>query len=296
MPTSANHLLLEHKTDLVRSYIRNLNNASESGNVTAALLWLGQLNTLVTMNGTDFTSKLRKQRDTDVDIQPLTIDTVKFIFYSCWKENNEEDQMVTYESHHSALYTAAINGHYKLVEYYLSLYLVYALKITFSNIHISQSFRTWFFGGSANIGNYLLSYFNASDYDQCVLQSNEPKVLEVMMKKKIDIPFAMKVVDQGRMTCFPYRELILPRMSLIYANVKDLTEKGKVLNKDLDCDDEDNSILSLTDKCCGMGIDTRNCVNVGIRDQKWSFVSINHHEIEDNMVAIEIILQKAKLK
>ncbi len=212
MTTSTNPLLLEHKTDLVRSYIRNLNNVSDSGNITAALLWLGQLNTIVTMSGTDINSNLSKQRDTNVDIQPITIDTVKFIFYSCWKENNEDDQMVTYDSRHSALYTAAINGHHKLVEYYLSLYLLYSLKITFSNLHTSQSFRTWFFGGSANIGDHLPSYFNASDYDQCVLQSNEQKILEVMMKNSIDIAFAMKVVDQGRVTCVPYRQLILPNV------------------------------------------------------------------------------------
>lgn len=78
-------------------------------------------------------------------------------------------------------------------------------------------------------------------------------------------------------------------MSSILANVKeDLSEKrkGKVLNKDLDHDDEDNSILwLLTDKCCGIGIYTN-----------WSFISINHHEIEDDMIAIEIVLQKAKLR
>lgn len=231
--------------------------------MTSGLLWLGQMNSIRHDKRLQLGQSKGSHHGYSKDkIRPLDKKTIKYLFY----QNDQQN---------SALYHAAFNGHYELVEYYLCLYLIFSIKISSETIHKNQSFRSWFqefnsstkkktkktkkterkeFNAAAVIGNRgsknnerskSSPIFSLSDYDQCIVQANDDRVLNVMVKKNIDIAYAMKVIDRASFSCVPYAALIQPRMKKIYMDVKRIIEKErkKRIRKHKMVNDTDNSAI-----------------------------------------------------
>jgi hypothetical protein len=221
----------------LRSHLDNLINASKQGNVTSALLWLGQINGL---------SAKEDGSTIGTGIQPLTLNSVRYIFRpNMSKSDDNTTNNLNEVKQHSPLYYAALNGHYNLVEYYLSLYLIYAAKITFNTMHTSQSFRSWFIQvNSSNskkkkkayhkkkkkdeeMSSSSSSFFGLADYDECAIQSKNRQTKNVLIGKKINIAYAMSIVEKASFSCVPYEALIKPRLKTIYVKMKTVTEKKR---------------------------------------------------------------------
>ncbi len=314
-------------TMTLASYIDSLISASKQGNMTSALLWLGQINALGVTATTGNNAKDTTSKDV---LKPLNLLSVEYIFRP--QPNSRKDSK-------SALFHAALNGHYHLVEYYLSLYLVYAISITMDSIKTKQSFRRWFIQLNCSGGRKKSykkkhkenkkskSFFGVADYDQCVISSTEEDVMNVMVKKKVDISYAMKVVDQASFSCVPYSSLIEPRMEQIYHEVKNVTEKKKkkmMMGKRLNCDDiyydeigpytiedglhgynnsvEDSDIF--TDDDFDKNDKSNDCADSKsfcslvekeytiIENPDWcSVLSIQYVDIEDDILAVEVELR-----
>lgn len=304
------------------SYLNSLINASKQGNMTSSLLWLGQINALEVAEATttprnDIDNAINKN-DAQPQPLPLNLLSVEYIFRP--HPNNRD-------SSKSALFHAALNGHYHLVEYYLSLYLVYAIRITRNSINTKQPFRTWFmqfnnccasdkrkkpYKTEQKESEKPASFFSLADYDQCVIQSSEGNVRNVMIKKMIDLSYAMKVVDKASFSCVPYTTLIQPRMKQIYVEVKDITQKkGEISNYD---DEIDSFSIGNNN---GEAINyfsshdiKKNDIHDAYSDSKSicplvekdytivrnprSVLSIQYVDIEDDILAVEVKLQDRK--
>lgn len=242
-----NHDEKLHRIDLCYD---NLINSAVQGNITSSLLWIGQINSILHQRQ-DLPSSIGgsfNQANSECEIYPLDMKAIKYVFY----QNHQR---------RSALHYAACNGHHDLVEYFLSLYLIFAMKISFDSIHKSQSFRSWFLDVNRFPTNKKKKHrrcdnsfekqgdqktslvFSLQDYDQCMMQSNNQKVVNIMVEKKIDVAHAMRIVDQASFSCLPYIALIQPRMKKIYLDVKRVIEKKRrrnILKPVLVYDDEND--------------------------------------------------------
>lgn len=100
-------------------------------------------------------------------------------------------------------------------------------------MHTSQSFHSWFLQLNASIkmGKNALSqpFFTLADYDKILQSSDQSMFNVIMMKKKIDITYAMKVFDQASLgsSCVLYTNLIQPRINKICMDIKCVNDKKK---------------------------------------------------------------------
>ncbi len=296
--------------------------ASIQGNMTSGLLWLGQINALC--HEEEEQEEAITHHRSNNEIYPLELRSIKYLFY-------QNDQK------RSPLYHAAHNGHHHLVEYYLSLYLIFSTKITFHSIHKNKTFRSWLFevshsnykendknsnnshvdhdfdatkqksitrdGTKCDLTSYTSS-FSPSDYDQCAIQSNDHNVQNVMIHKKVDVAYAMKVIDQASFSCVPYNALIQPRMKQIYFDVKSVLKKKRMHRERLNnheevtynvncCGDKDN----LDDSTSSFSHSGEDFVLVENREE---LDKANEHQVkmidleEENMLIVEVVRTKKK--
>ena len=253
----------------------NLIHAAAQGNVTSSLLWLGQINVILHQRQ-DFPSSIgsSNQGNGECKIYPLDMKAIKYAF--CQNDQRR-----------SAFHHAACNGHHNLVEYFLSLYLIFAIKISFDSIHNSQSFRSWFLDLNTSLKNtkekhkrydkILLKQkdekkasfvFSLKDYDQCMMQSKNQKVVNVMVKKNIDVAHAMRIVEQASFSCVPYIALIQPRMKKIYLDVKRVIEKKKRRNilKPVLVYDDENDVRELNYQDDDLSYDDSDAISLDRND------------------------------
>lgn len=315
MPSKHEELELPDSSQL-KSFLGNLIIASKQGNITSALLWLGQINSLNHIRP----GSVGGVKDDDiVGVQPLTLHSIQYVFRP--SESSPTPTTKTTgtggydkKKQHSPFLHAVLKGHHDLVEYYLSLYLIYATKISFTTINKNQSFQEWFLqlnntankkgkkvsskkknkqASSSSSYSSQSSFFNHFDFDQCVVQSNNEDVRDVMTRKNIDIPYAMKVVDQASFSCVPYETLIQPRMKEIYLNVKNVTnkQKEKMSSRSQQFSHHDNDESSDSDS------DYQSCISYSeesytiIENPNHNFsstISIRYVNVENDLVSVEV--------
>jgi len=117
---------------------------------------------------------------------------------------DEQDQTIFYQlmvecifvpdvEERTALYYASLTGHDHIVELFLSLYIMSAIKVTESNIGTTRTFREWFFSLKGTNNMIFSKMFTKKDYDLCVLNSLNDQVRHVLTKKKVTILDAMNI-------------------------------------------------------------------------------------------------------
>jgi hypothetical protein len=143
------------------SRLERLKNASKQGNAEKALLSLHRTH-------------------------ELTTHPTKLIFYPDIEQRN-------------ALYYAAHTGHDHLVELYLSLYLIYTVKVSTKTESECRTYRQWFKYVDQTPGLYNARTFTIDDYDTCVLNALNEKVRHVMTKKVVGIRDAIRRIKNEPM-------------------------------------------------------------------------------------------------
>eukprot|EP00592_Proboscia_alata_P023806 CAMPEP_0194406372 /NCGR_PEP_ID=MMETSP0176-20130528/4606_1 /TAXON_ID=216777 /ORGANISM="Proboscia alata, Strain PI-D3" /LENGTH=552 /DNA_ID=CAMNT_0039205571 /DNA_START=38 /DNA_END=1696 /DNA_ORIENTATION=+ len=97
----------------------------------------------------------------------------------------------------TALYYASLTGHSRIVELYMSLYLVSAIQISETNIRAAYTFRNWFSSMRGTCKLKLAKNFTLEDYDVCILNALNERVRHTLTRQKVTIIDAMDILSKG---------------------------------------------------------------------------------------------------
>ena len=175
------------RQDWIMSRLEDLKNESKRGRMKQAFSLLAEIDAYENFK-------------TLPVLQELTKTGVKHLFEADMEER-------------SAIYYAAYSGNFHLLEFYLSLFLVYYVKLDPVNVGTYQTFRDWF----AQIGTTQLKLrksFTMTAYDTCFLNALNEKTRFILSRKNVSIDQAIQCIEKNLNSQESVR-LLKPKISVI---------------------------------------------------------------------------------